>query len=115
MAFPFYSGFYSKDLLLEILSVPHNVTHSMAYLLTLLAALLTTIYSIRLLMSTMWSRPQFPLAALPFVADSPILMTGPMIFLSIGAVCLGYFTSELFLGYGSTMYGNSIFSLPEHE
>lgn len=114
MAAPFFSGFYSKDLLLEILCVPHNFTHTIAYLFTLFAALLTTIYSIRLLIFSMLSRPQFPLTLLPFVKDSPFLMTAPLIFLSITAVTLGYLSHELFLGYGSSFYGNSLYTHPQH-
>jgi NADH-ubiquinone oxidoreductase chain 5 len=52
MAFPFLTGFYSKDFILEILFVPNNTTHTIAYLLALLAAFLTSIYSIRLLILT---------------------------------------------------------------
>lgn len=52
MAFPFLTGFYSKDYLLEILLIPNNLTHTIAYILTLLAAFLTSIYSIRLLILT---------------------------------------------------------------
>jgi len=39
MAFPFTSGFKSKDFLLELLCVPHHFTHTIAYIFTLLAAL----------------------------------------------------------------------------
>lgn len=52
MAFPFLTGFYSKDFILEILFIPNNVTDSIAYLLTLIAAFFTSIYSIRLLILT---------------------------------------------------------------
>lgn len=114
VAFPFFTGFYSKDFLLEILLVPLNVTHTIAYIFTLLAALLTATYSIRLLMLAMYSRPHFPLALLPFVKDSPFLMTAPMLFISISAVAFGYVTNELFLGFGSSFYGQSLFTLPQH-
>lgn len=114
MAFPFMTGFYSKDFLLEILLVPLNISHTIAYVLTLLAALLTTIYSVRLLAYAMLSRPQFPLSLLPFVKDSPFLMTFPMLFISIGAVIQGYMTQELFQAYGSTFYGQSLFTHPDH-
>jgi hypothetical protein len=62
----------------------------------------------------MWAAPQFPLTSLHFVQDSPALMTAPMIFLSLGAVALGYIGQDLFLAYGSTFYGNSIFTHPDH-
>ena len=58
------------------------------------------------------SRPLFPRSFIPFVIDSNMLKTGPLIILSIAAVTLGYLTSELFLSYGSTFYLNSIFTHP---
>lgn len=111
-AFPFTSGFYSKDLLIELLCVPHNFTASFAYLFTLFGALITATYSLRILKIAMFSRPLFPLSMLPFVVDSPKLKTYPLIFLSFFAVMLGYFSHELFLAYGSTFYLNSIFTSP---
>ena len=63
-------------------------------------------------MIAMMSRPLFSKSLLPFVVDSSFLMTGPLLILSIGAVILGYFTNEIFLGFGSTFYLNSIFTHP---
>jgi NADH-ubiquinone oxidoreductase chain 5 len=39
MAFPFFTGFYSKDVLLELALIPNNTTSSMAYLFTFIAAI----------------------------------------------------------------------------
>lgn len=114
VAFPFFTGFYSKDFLLELLIVPLNFTHSIAYIFTLLAALFTVLYSLRLLIQTMYSLPQFSLIILPYVKDSPNGMTLPMLFLAIGAVIFGFISHELFLGFGHTFYNQSIFILPEH-
>jgi hypothetical protein len=41
-------------------------------------------------MIAMFSRPLFPRTMLPFVTDSPLLKTAPLIILSIAAVMLGY-------------------------
>jgi NADH-ubiquinone oxidoreductase chain 5 len=114
IAFPFFTGFYSKDFLLELLIVPLNLTHSFAYLFTLSAAFFTSIYSLRLLMLAMYSRPHFPLAILPFVKDSPYLISLPLLFISISAVGFGFLTHDLFLGFGSKFYGSALFTLPEH-
>jgi NADH:ubiquinone oxidoreductase subunit 5 (subunit L)/multisubunit Na+/H+ antiporter MnhA subunit len=46
-ALPFTAGYYSKDFLLEILFLPSNFSHSMAYFFTLFAAFLTNFYSLR--------------------------------------------------------------------
>jgi NADH:ubiquinone oxidoreductase subunit 5 (subunit L)/multisubunit Na+/H+ antiporter MnhA subunit len=45
MAAPFFSGMFSKDYILEILAVPHSFSHSFAYILTLLGASFTALYS----------------------------------------------------------------------
>lgn len=112
MAFPFTSGWYSKDLLIELLIVPYNFTFTIAYIFTLLAAFLTSFYSIRLMMIVKLSRPGFPKNIVNYVIDSPIFKTLPLIILSFGAVMLGYLTHELFLAYGSTFYKNSLFTHP---
>ncbi len=112
MAFPFTSGWYSKDLLIELLISPNNFTHTIAYIFTLLAAFLTSSYSIRIMMIVMLSRPAFPKSIIPYVTDAAKQMTIPLLIISIGAVTIGYFTHELFLSYGSTFYYNSIFIHP---
>lgn len=111
-AFPFTAGFYSKDFLLELLITPVNFTHTIAYLFTLFAALLTSIYSIRLFMIALLSRPSFPLSILSFVVDSSFFMNLPLFVLSKGAVFIGYLTQELFLSFGSIFYFNSLFIHP---
>jgi NADH:ubiquinone oxidoreductase subunit 5 (subunit L)/multisubunit Na+/H+ antiporter MnhA subunit len=50
MAFPFFTGFYSKDFLLDLLYLPINFSISCAYLLALAAAFLTSLYSIKVLL-----------------------------------------------------------------
>ena len=47
MAIPFTSGWYSKDFILELLILPYSFSSSIAYLFCLLAAFLTTLYSLR--------------------------------------------------------------------
>jgi NADH-ubiquinone oxidoreductase chain 5 len=115
MAFPFLTGFYSKDFLLEILLIPYNFTHTIAYFLTLFAAFLTSIYSIRLLILTFISKPHWNLSSILYIKDNlnlPNIL--PLIILNIGAIFFGYLTHELFLGIGSTFYLNNIFIHPDH-
>ena len=113
MAFPFITGFYSKDFLLELLLVPHSFTHTIAYLFTLFAALFTTLYTIRLLMKAMLSRPQFPLTYLGHLHPESFLTTFPLIILSIGALIIGFLTQDLFLFNNDNDL--SIFIHPNHS
>ena len=49
IGFPLTSGFFSKDLLLEVMLYEKSTISLVAYIMLLLAALVTTIYSLRLL------------------------------------------------------------------
>lgn len=69
MAFPFLTGFYSKDFLLEIALVPRNVTSTVSYLLAFFAAILTATYSARLMIMTFFSSPNFPRVVLNTIHD----------------------------------------------
>ena len=114
MAAPFLSGKYSKDLILEILCVPHNFSHTIAYILTLFGALLTCSYSIRVFMKVFLSSPNYPRTFVSYIADSGNLMTIPLLILCFVAVFLGYLTNELLLGVGSEYFSNSIFIHPDN-
>jgi len=115
MAFPFLTGFYSKDFILEILFIPNNTTQTIAYLLTLVAAFLTSIYSIRLLILTFLSKPHFNNKLSDSIHDPldfPTMFT--FIVLAMGSILFGYFAQELFVGGGTEIYMNSLFTHPNN-
>lgn len=115
MAFPFLTGFYSKDFILEILFIPNNTTQTIAYLLTLVAAFLTSIYSIRLLIQTFLSKPHFNNKLSNYIKDPldfPVQFT--FIILAMGSILFGYFAQELFVGGGTEIYINSLFTHPQN-
>lgn len=115
MAFPFLTGFYSKDFIQEILFIPHNTTDTIAYLLTLVAAFFTSIYSLRLLILTFQSKPHFNNKLSNFINDPldfPVLLT--FTFLSLGAIFFGYISHELFVGGGTEVFMDSLFTHPRN-
>lgn len=112
MAFPFLTGFYSKDFLLEIALVPINITSSVAYLFAFLAAILTATYSSRLLILSFFSAPHFPKVVLNTIHDPTSFMYIPLFLLGLGAAFFGYLTNDLFLGMGNTFYLQSLFFHP---
>ena len=114
MAFPFMTGFYSKDFLLEFALIPKNFSYSFAYLMTLLAAFLTATYSIRLLLFAFLSKPSFSRSTLNTIQDPDLYMFIPLFLLSLGAIFFGYLSHDLFLGIGTTFYQNSLFTHPNH-
>jgi len=113
MAFPFLTGFYSKDLLLELAAVPFNVTLTVAYGLLFAAALFTALYSVRLLAVAFLQGPSFS-AALADGGDEGAdrLITLPLLALAIGAALFGFVAAPLFRE--SALIGEAFAALPHH-
>lgn len=114
MAFPFLTGFYSKDLIQEQAQISQNFSRSIAYLLALLAAFLSATYSVRMIIMTFLSKPHFPLTLIHLIREPKVTMLIPQFLLSLGSAMFGYFTQDLFLGLGSSFYLQAIFIHPNH-
>jgi len=98
---PFLSGFYSKDLILEISFGTYSISSRCAYILGIFTAILTSIYSYRIFILSFVSQPQFPRLFFNKIHESPILMTFPLVVLAILSILIGYVTKDLFIGLGS--------------
>jgi len=71
MGFPFLTGFYSKDAILELIFAHYTLTGSFAYFLGAFSALCTSFYSIRLLYLTFLNSPNSSLKNLENSHESP--------------------------------------------
>ena len=111
---PFLSGFYSKDLILEISFGTYSISSRCAYILGIFTAILTSIYSYRIFILSFVSQPQFPRLFFNKIHESPILMTFPLVVLAILSILIGYVTKDLFIGLGSDFWKNAIFIHPVH-
>ena len=111
--FPFLSGFYSKDAIIEFAYLRGNTTGYYAAGIGILTALLTSIYSWRLIFKTFHGEYNNKNIKIEETHESPLVMLIPLVLLSIGAIFAGYVFKELFIGYeGSTdFWQNSIFFL----
>lgn len=111
-AFPFLTGFYSKDLILELSLEPFNYTSSICYLLGITAAFGSSQYSIRLLILTFYSTPNYSPSLNKLIHELDLLMFVPLLILSFGAAFIGYITNELFLDLN--IFQNAIYISSEH-
>lgn len=115
MGFPFFSGFYSKDMILDVVFSSSIPGSKFSYLCGSFAAFLTSFYSIRLLFFVFFKKPRgsqrrflqltpisFPLAAL-------------LAFLFFGSVFSGYLFKDFFVGIGSFTLQHCIFIFPKHN
>jgi NADH-ubiquinone oxidoreductase chain 5 len=59
LGFPFLSGFYSKDLIIELVYSRFILDSIFVYFLALLGALFTAIYSLKVVFYVFFSKPNF--------------------------------------------------------
>jgi NADH-ubiquinone oxidoreductase chain 5 len=114
IGFPFLSGFYSKEVILEIAYAKSEVVSSFAYTLGVIAAFFTAFYSIRSLYLTFFSIPRGYKKVIEHVHEVPFRIGLPLVVLCFGSVFFGYITRDLIIGFGSPFFSNAIFFHPVH-
>ncbi len=112
--FPFLSGFYSKDAIIEFAYLKNSSMGNYAATIGILTAFLTSIYSWRLFFKTFHGSYNNKKTPINETHDSPLVMLIPLVFLSIGAIFSGYFFKDIFIGHHSNdFWHSSIFFLNE--
>ena len=111
--FPFLSGFYSKDAIIEFAYLKGNTIGYYAAGIGIFTAFLTSIYSWRLMFKTFHGEYNNKNVRIEDTHESPLVMLVPLIFLSIGAIFAGFAFKELFIGYDglNNFWQDSIFFL----
>ena len=111
--FPFLSGFYSKDAIIEFAYLRGNTTGYYAAGIGILTAFLTSIYSWRLIFKTFHGNYNNKDIKIEETHESPLVMLIPLILLSIGAIFAGYIFKEVFIGHSelNNFWQESIFFL----
>ena len=110
---PFFSGFFSKDAILESAFAAHTGLGEYAFWLGIIAAGLTALYSWRLLLMTFHGKPRADEHTMEHVHESPLVMTVPLLFLAAGAIVSGYLLLPM-IGEHGGLFGDSILVLPHH-
>ncbi|WP_415299368.1 NADH-quinone oxidoreductase subunit L [Candidatus Pelagibacter sp. Uisw_134_02] len=111
--FPFLSGFYSKDAIIEFAYLRGNTVGYYAAGIGILTALLTSIYSWRLIFKTFHGTYNNQKIKIDEMHESPFVMLIPLIILAIGAIFAGFLFKDLFIGHGEEnhFWGDSIMFL----
>ena len=114
--FPFFAGFYSKDMILEAAFAAHTVTGQIAFWLGCSAALLTAFYSWRLLILAFHGTPRASQQVMAQLHESPNMMTLPLIPLALGAIFSGWLGFEFFVGQDwPDFWQEALLILPTHQ
>src|SRR3954465_8391766 len=95
--FPLTAGYYSKDAVIEAAAAGHNPFAAYGFAMTVIAALLTSFYSWRLVFMTFHGKPADK-HAYEHAHESPWVIVAPLIFLAAGSILAGYPFRELFAG-----------------
>ena len=108
--FPFLSGFYSKDAIIEFAYLKGNTAGYYAAGIGILTALFTSIYSWRLIFKTFHGNYNNKKIKIEEMHESSLVMLIPLIILSVGAIFSGFLFKDLFIGHGDHAYfwGDSI-------
>ena len=114
--FPLLSGYYSKDAIIEFAYLKGSTIGYYAAFIGILTAILTSIYSWRLIFKTFHGKYNNKEKNLSSIHESPLIMLIPSCLLAIGAVFTGYIFKEIFIGHNnSEFWRDSILFLSPFE
>ena len=114
LATPWLTGFYSKDLIIELAYGQYAFSGIYAYILGSLTAGLTAFYSFRLISLVFLTVPNGIKINYLNSHESNLAVVIPLFILALFSIFFGYVLSDLFVGIGSDFFGNSIFINPNN-
>src|ERR1700710_2653137 len=97
--FPLTAGYFSKDAIIESAYASHNPMALYAFLMTIIAAALTSFYSWRLIFKTFHGEPH-DREHYEAAHEAPIWMLIPIGVLAAGSIPAGFPFQEYFAGHG---------------
>jgi NADH-ubiquinone oxidoreductase chain 5 len=116
VAFPYMTGFFSKDFILESAYGQFYLSSIIVYFIAVIGAMFTTLYSVKVLYLTFLTNPNGPLINYKKVHEGNIYMSLPLIILALFSIFFGYIFKDIFIGLGSNFFqDNSLFIHPNHE
>src|SRR5258708_7092799 len=114
LATPWLTGFYSKDLIIELAYGQYSFTGIYAYILGSLTAGLTAFYSFRLISLVFLTVPNGIKNVYLNSDESNLAVIIPLFVLALFSIFFGFVFSDLFVGVGTDFFGNSLFIHPNN-
>ncbi len=114
LATPWLTGFYSKDLIIELAYGQYNFSGTYAYILGSITAGITAFYSFRLLSLVFLTVPNGNKISYINYHEANLSVIIPLFILALFSIFFGYLFSDLFVGMGTDFFGNSIIIQPNN-
>ncbi|PPR41421.1 MAG: NADH-quinone oxidoreductase subunit L [Alphaproteobacteria bacterium MarineAlpha8_Bin1] len=100
---PFFSGYFSKDLILELIYLGDSKIRLHVFSIGVLAVFFTSLYSARLMIYVFHGKSQADEKVLAHIHESPKIMIIPLVILSFFSIFFGMFSYDFFFGYNSNI------------
>jgi NADH-ubiquinone oxidoreductase chain 5 len=113
LGFPFLTGFYSKDLLLETTFISYSLDSLFIYIMGVLTAFFTAMYSFKLIFFVFFVKTNI-FNKFGNIQENNFYILVPLFVLSILSIFIGYWFSDIFVGIGSIYLSDVIFIKYDH-
>jgi len=114
LATPWLTGFYSKDLIIELAYGQYSFSGTYAYILGSLTAGITAFYSFRLISLVFLTVPNGPKNTYLNSHEANLAVIVPLFVLALFSIFFGFVFSDLFVGVGTDFFANSLFIHPNN-
>ncbi len=113
VGFPGFSGFFSKDAIIEAVHHSHLPGSGFAYVAVTAGVFVTAFYSFRMLFLAFYGKPRMDEHTQHHLKESPLVVLIPLIMLALPSVFIGWFYMKpmLFKGF----FQDAIKVLPQHD
>ena len=109
---PGFSGFFSKDAIIEAVGFANIAGVEFAYFCVLATVFITALYTFRLVFMTFHGKPRMDSHTEAHLHESPWVVTMPLIVLAIPTVAAGWFIGPIVFG---DYFSSAIQVLPQHD
>ncbi|MCF6210477.1 MAG: NADH-quinone oxidoreductase subunit L [Gammaproteobacteria bacterium] len=113
IGFPGFSGFFSKDAIIEAVHASQIPGAGFAYFAVVLGVFITAFYSFRMFFLVFHGKERMDEHTREHLQESPRVVTWPLLALAVPSVIAGAFFIEPMLFAG--MFGDAIYVKPEHD
>ena len=109
---PGFSGFFSKDAIIEAVHFANIPGVDFAYFCVLATVFVTALYTFRLIFMTFHGQPRMDTHTKEHLHESPWVVTVPLMILAIPTVAAGWFIGPIVFG---DYFNNVIYVSPQHN